>query len=87
MRERSKRGNLVELPVDFVWAKLFKKAPELQGINSHDLCASPLPVISETNKRDGFFFFFTFLCATKGLGFGQMRQIFLLVTYMLAHTK
>lgn len=40
---------LVEFSVDFLKTKLFKKVPELQRINGHNFCASPLPAISETN--------------------------------------
>lgn len=40
--------NLVEFSVDFVRMKLFKEAPELQSIDSHNLRAPPLPFIPET---------------------------------------
>lgn len=66
-------ANLVELSLHPVWMKLIKKVPELQGINCHDLCASPLPVISGTNKRNGFL---TFSYATKKLSFGQRGKKF-----------
>lgn len=40
--------NLVEFSIDFKRMKLFKKVPELQSIHGHNLCAPPLPFISET---------------------------------------
>lgn len=43
------KDNLVEFSVDFLWAKLFKEAPELQRVDGHNLCASSLPPVSETN--------------------------------------
>lgn len=48
--EQKIKYNLVEFSVDFFWPKLFKKAPKLQCINGHNLCASSLPVISETKR-------------------------------------
>lgn len=47
-RIKEENKNLVEFSVDFTRMKLFKKVPELQSINGNNLCASPLPCISET---------------------------------------
>lgn len=47
-RVNKENKNLVEFSVDFTRMKLFKKVPELQSINGNNLCASPLPCISET---------------------------------------
>lgn len=46
-RIKEENKNLVEFSVDFTRMKLFKKVPELQSIDGNNLCASPLPFISE----------------------------------------
>lgn len=50
-RIKEENKNLVEFSVDFTGMKLFKEVPELQSINGNNLCASPLPFISETVQR------------------------------------
>lgn len=41
---------LIKFSIDFAWLELFKKAPELQSINGHNLSAPSLPAISGGKK-------------------------------------
>lgn len=45
--ERKVTDNLVKFSVESIWAKLVKKAPELQRIDGNNLSASSLPAITE----------------------------------------